>query len=155
MFWVTGLKILGRVGTNFFFWKKPNFMNFERHFAFQNASKKVSPKTCIKFQFAPVNLGMGTLPLTQVLLYPLQTLLYPPPPPPTLFVVGILFSRCPCVCLSVTLCYLNIFSHCWILIKPCKHVYICKTNTSNKKVRARGQFYYSYFRLYCSKWLFI
>ena len=40
---------------------------------------------------------------------------------------------------SVTLCFLNIFkSHRWIFIKPCKHVYICKTNTLNKKVRARG-----------------
>ena len=41
VFWVTGLKILGRVGTNifllFFFWLKHNFMHFERHFAFQNA----------------------------------------------------------------------------------------------------------------------
>ena len=59
-------------------------------------------------------------------------------PPQTLFVVGILFSRCPCVlpCVrasvrpSVTLCFLNILkSHCWIFIKPCKHVHICKTNT--------------------------
>ena len=63
-------------------------------------------------------------------------------PQQTLFVVGILFSRCPCVRPSVTLCFLNIFkSHCWIFIKPCKHVHICKTNTLNKKVRARGQFY--------------
>ena len=67
-------------------------------------------------------------------------------PPQTLFVVGILFSRCPCVRasvnLSVTLCFLNILKgHCWIFIKPCKHVLICKTNTLNKKVRARGQFY--------------
>ena len=28
-----------------------------------------------------------------------------------------------------------------IFIKPCKHVHICKTNTLDKKVRARGQFY--------------
>ena len=60
--------------------------------------------------------------------------------------LGILFSRCPSVRpsvrLSVTLCFLNILkSHCWIFIKPCKHVHICKTNTLNKKVRARGQFY--------------
>ena len=64
----------------------------------------------------------------------------------TVPMVGILFSGCPCVrpCVrpSVTLCFLNIFkSHCWIFIKPCKHVHICKTNTLNKKVRARGQFY--------------
>ena len=64
----------------------------------------------------------------------------------------ILFSRCPCVRLcvrpSVTFCFLNILkSHCWIFIKPCKHVQICKTNTLNKKVRARGQFYKSYFPL--------
>ena len=75
-------------------------------------------------------------------------------PPQTLFVVGILFLRCPCVracvcvsfcpsvCPSVTFCYFNILkSHCWIFIKPCKHVHICKTNTWDKKVRARGQFY--------------
>ena len=67
-------------------------------------------------------------------------------PPQTLFVGGILFSRCPSVCAcvrpSVTLCFLNnLKSHCWIFIKPCKHVHICKTNTLDKKVRARGQFY--------------
>ena len=48
----------------------------------------------------------------------------------------------PCVRLSVTLCFRNILkSHGWIFIKPCKHVHICKTNTLNKKVRARGHFY--------------
>ena len=74
--------------------------------------------------------------------------------PQTLFVGGILFSRCPSVrpsvhpCVrpsvrpSVTLCFLNNSkSHCRIFIKPCKHVHICKTNTLDKKVRARGQFY--------------
>ena len=59
---------------------------------------------------------------------------------------GILFSRCPCVRASVppsvTFCFFNnLKSHCWIFIKPCKHVHICKTNTLDKKVRARGQFY--------------
>ena len=81
-------------------------------------------------------------------------------PPQTLFVGGILFSRCPSVRPSirpsvhpsvrpsVTLCFLNILkSHCWIFIKPCKHVHICKTNFLDKKVRARGQFYQSYFPL--------
>ena len=58
--------------------------------------------------------------------------------PQTLFVVAILFSRCPCVCPyirpSVTFCFLNILkSHCWIFIKPCKHVHICKILTLNKK----------------------
>ena len=44
---------------------------------------------------------------------------------------------------SVTFCFLNNSkSHCWIFIKPCKHVHICKTNTSDKKVRARGQFFW-------------
>ena len=71
-------------------------------------------------------------------------------PPQTLFVGGILFSRCPSVRPSVrvsvrpsvTFCFLNNSkSHCWIFIKPCKHVHICKTNTLDKKVRARGQFY--------------
>ena len=47
-----------------------------------------------------------------------------------------------CVRPSVTFCFFNILkSHCWIFIKPCKHVHICKTNTLDKKVRARGQFY--------------
>ena len=41
----------------------------------------------------------------------------------------------PCVRPSVTFCFLNILkSYCWIFIKPCKHVYICKTNTLDKKV---------------------
>ena len=54
----------------------------------------------------------------------------------------------PSVHPSVTLCFLNILkSHCWIFIKPCKHVHICKTNLLDKKVRARGQFYQSYFPL--------
>ena len=54
---------------------------------------------------------------------------------------GILFSHRACVRPSVTFCFLNILkSHCWIFIKPCKHVHICKTNTLNKKVRARDQF---------------
>ena len=44
---------------------------------------------------------------------------------------GILFSRCPSVCAcvcpcvrpSVTFCFFNnLKSHCWIFIKPCKHV---------------------------------
>ena len=78
--------------------------------------------------------------------------LFIPPPLQTLFVVGILFSRCPCVraCVrpSVTFCFVNILkSHCWIFIKPCKHVHIYKTKTLNKKVRARGQFYLGYFPL--------
>ena len=73
-------------------------------------------------------------------------------PPQILFVVGILFSNCLSVCAcvrpSVTFCFLNILkSLCWIFIKLCKHVHICKTNTLNKKVRARGQFYKSYFPL--------
>ena len=49
---------------------------------------------------------------------------------------------------SVTFCFLNILkSHCWIFIKPCKHVHICKTNTLDKKVRDRGQFYKIHFPL--------
>ena len=41
VFRVTGMTILGRVGTHlfklFYFWEKYNFMHFERHDAFQNA----------------------------------------------------------------------------------------------------------------------
>ena len=43
---------------------------------------------------------------------------------------------------SVTFCFFNILkSHCWIFIKPCKHVHICKSNTFGKKVKAWVQFY--------------
>ena len=38
LFWVMGLKILGREDTHIFFLlEKYDFMHFERHFAFQNA----------------------------------------------------------------------------------------------------------------------
>ena len=37
VFRVMGLKILGRVGTQIFFLKTYNFMDHEKHFAFQNA----------------------------------------------------------------------------------------------------------------------
>ena len=49
----------------------------------------------------------------------------------------------PCIRPSVrNVCFFNnLKSHCWIFIKPCKHIHICKTNTLDKKVRARGQFY--------------
>ena len=79
-------------------------------------------------------------------LDPLNTLLKCFNYTPANFVGGILFSRCPSVRASVrpsvTLCFLNNWkSHCWIFIKPSKHVHICMTNTVDKKVRARGQFY--------------
>ena len=51
-------------------------------------------------------------------------------------------SVCACVRPSVTFGFFNILkSHCWIFIKPCKHVHICKTNTLDKKVRARVYIY--------------
>ena len=67
----------------------------------------------------------------------------------TVFTLSVRPSVRPCVRPSVrpsvrnvTLCFLNNSkSHCWIFIKTCKHVHICKTNTLDKKVRARGQFY--------------
>ena len=56
---------------------------------------------------------------------------------------------------SVTFCFLNILkSHCWIFIKPCKHVHIYKTNTLNKKVRARANSI-RVISLCSSKWLFV
>ena len=62
--------------------------------------------------------------------------------PPANFVCGGYTVFTLSVHASVTLCFLHILkSHGWIFIKPCKHVHICKTNTLNKKVRARGQFY--------------
>ena len=42
----------------------------------------------------------------------------------------------------------------WIFIKPCKHVYICKTNTLDKKVRARDNSF-RVISLCSSKWLLI
>ena len=51
VFRITGLKILGRVGThilfNYLFSGKSNFMHFERHFAVQNA---------LNYIFVPENL---------------------------------------------------------------------------------------------------
>ena len=57
---------------------------------------------------------------------------HPPPPLQTLWWVYCFQVVRP----SVTFCFLNILkSNCWIFIKPCKHIHICKTNTLNKKVR--------------------
>ena len=59
----------------------------------------------------------------------------------TVFTLSLRASVCASVRPSVTFCFFNILkSHSWIFIKPCKHVHICKTNTLDKKVRARGQF---------------
>ena len=66
----------------------------------------------------------------------------------TVFTLSVRASVRACVRPSITFCFFNIVkSYCWIFIKPCKHVHICKVNTLDKKVRARGQFYYSYFPL--------
>ena len=59
-----------------------------------------------------------------------KTFLYPPQ---TLFVVGytvFTLSVRPSVRPSVTFCFLNnLKSNCWIFIKLCKNIHICKTNT--------------------------
>ena len=66
--------------------------------------------------------------------------------PPANFVCGgytvFTLSVRPCVRVSVrNILFFNILkSRRWIFIKPCKHVHICKTNTLDKKVGARGQF---------------
>ena len=66
----------------------------------------------------------------------------------TVFTLSVRPCVRPCVRPSITFCFFNNSkSHCWIFIKPCKHIHICKTNTLDKKVRARGQFYLSYFPL--------
>ena len=53
----------------------------------------------------------------------------------TVFTVSVLL----CVRPSVKFIFLNNSKrHCLIFIKPCKHVHICKTNTLDKKVRARA-----------------
>ena len=95
-----------------------------------------APMLCVVKMSLKGDVGDHTLKVMEI------TLSYPP----ANFVCGrytvFTLSVRPSVRPSVTLCFLNIFkSHCWIFIKPCKHVYICKTNTLNKKVRARGQFY--------------
>ena len=57
----------------------------------------------------------------------------------TVFTLSVRPCVRPSVRPSVTFCFLNILkSHCWIFIKPCKHVYICKTNTLDKKGRGQG-----------------
>ena len=48
----------------------------------------------------------------------------------------------------VTFCFLNILkNHRWNFIKFCKHIHMYKANTTLKKLRARGQYYWSYFPL--------
>ena len=60
-----------------------------------------------------------------------------------------------CVSQSVTFCFLNILkSHCWYFVKLCKHIYIYKTNTLNKKVRLGANFI-RIISLCNAKWLFI
>ena len=102
------------------------------------------------FHSAFVSLSLMSLCFTQPyipLLYPPQTLfvvgIYTPPPPKLcLWWVYCFHVVRLSVCPSVTFCFLDILkSRSWIFIKPCKHVNICKTNTLDKKVRARGQFY--------------
>ena len=44
MFRVTGMKILGSLGTHIFFWEKYNFM----HFAFQHAKTYIFPENLKK-----------------------------------------------------------------------------------------------------------
>ena len=73
-----------------------------------------------------------------------QSLLYPPQ---TVFVGGILFSRCPSVRPSVTFCFLNHFKS-WMEFHQTLHTHsYLQANTYNKEIRARGHFYESYFPL--------
>ena len=75
--------------------------------------------------------------------------------PPKLFVGGYTVftlserpSERPSDRVSVTFCFLNSFkNHGWNFIKFCKHIHMYKANTTNKKLRARGQYYWSYFPL--------
>ena len=81
------------------------------------------------------------------------------------FWVGILFSRCQCVCVCVCLsvcllCFVSLisFKSYWLnFIKLSILIHIYRTNTYNKKVRARGQFYKSYFTFVILNgfWIFI
>ena len=66
VFRVTGLKILGRVGTHMFFfiffWKKYNLMHFERQSPFKMHKIIHFPEILEKIQVSPVNLGRFGLP---------------------------------------------------------------------------------------------
>ena len=76
-------------------------------------------------------------------------------PPQTVFVGGytvFTLSESPSDRLtdrvSETFSFFNNFNnHGWNFIKFCKHIHINKANTTNKKLRARGQYYWSYFPL--------
>ena len=58
------------------------------------------------------------------------------------------FRPCVCVRVSVTFCFLNILkNHRWNFIKFCKHIHMNKANATDKKLRARDQYYWSYFPL--------
>ena len=59
----------------------------------------------------------------------------------TVFTLSVRASVCNVLFFNILKIY------CWIFIKPCKHVHICKKNTLDNKVRARGQFFMSYFPL--------
>ena len=76
-----------------------------------------------------------------ILLYPRQTV----------FVGGytvFTLSERPSDRVSVTFCFLNILkNHGWNFIKFCKPIYMYKANTTNRKLRARGLYYWSYFPL--------
>ena len=62
---------------------------------------------------------------------------------------------CRSVRLSLTFCFLNILkSHCWNSVKLCKHIYIYKTNTLNKKKKALGVNFLRVMSLCSSKRLF-
>ena len=80
--------------------------------------------TCNDMRMPVVDINSIHKPFPLRVLYPQQAL----------FVEGILFSRYPSVCPSVTFCFLNILkSHRWNFIKPCKQIHIYKTKTFNKK----------------------
>ena len=73
----------------------------------------------------------------------------------TVFTLSVRPSVRASVSPPVTPCFLNNSkSHCWIFIKPCKHVHICKTNTLDKKV-GLGANSITVISLCSSKWLLI
>ena len=65
---------------------------------------------------------------------------------------SILFSR-PSIRTNVRPCVRNVLFPYYLeeslmdFIKFCKHIHMYKANISNKKLRARGQYYWSYFTL--------
>ena len=111
----------------------------------------VIPLCCHIFMIIHQNLD----PVLYSSLHLVFSMIIPPPPPQTVYVGGYTvftlsesLTNRPTDRVSVTFCFLNILkNHRWNFIKFCKHIRMYKANTTDEKLRARGQYYWSYFPL--------